>query len=947
MAYKALYRTYRPQTFSEVIGQEVVVKTLQNALKNNRISHAYLFCGPRGTGKTTIARLFAKALNCDKFNGEPCNECQSCKDITEGLNPDVIEIDAASNNSVDEIRDLKEKVKFLPAGSKYKIYIIDEVHMLTTSAFNALLKTLEEPPKHAIFILATTEPQKVLPTIISRCQRFDFSALSTDELVEALENICVSESVDYDKNALVAIANASDGGLRDAISFLDQAISLCDDKITEEVSASVTGLVSKNKLFELATQIENKSISDAIVSIQELQNSGKEVSKIVNSLLSFYRDILLVKSVPNKFEERYVEFGNNIDIRKVYFNIDVLSDVQTRIRFGNTPDIYLEVAIIKMINASSEELDYGKRIHDLEEKLATGDFTSGSSVDVNVEDLKRIRLLETKLNNLLTELSKLELPKVIDTVKTLQAKETNLENSIDDSVLKEINTKLVQFDEDIMLLKAMQQGFRNELNNTKSGEVDESLLNEKINAALKNNNKASVNTEEVKAILNKELESIKEGLGNIPTSSGVSNNELREIQDRLAKVESNVYKLLSGMLSPQQSSNKKKDKVNAKQMSFWQNELVDIDKVSNNDVNPKVNFGELAGTDEEIEETTPMEEQVEVHEEVTSSEVIEEKYQEEESKEEPESENKEEINAKEDEIKEEYNFNVNEYEEAPEDETLEEEEESGNLFGETEFEEPEEVESQTEARPEMNSTWYSPEVDSENEHAEPVVEENIFNDSVTEESQDNVEIAEPFEEENLIEESLDSKVEEEIAPIEPQKEVAQEVQDELDEYERFDIKVLERIFNDAFIPEYKSDKDRLTNLWKNLTKVVSPDQLGIAETLAEGTIRAVGNHEFALVYDNYLICNQVASRKFKKQALKLIHDLLDEDFNYFVITTEIFELCRNEFRDLYCNGTKHPKLTPIDDPRLKCDIDETEDDLMSKKAKELFGDELTIKTKED
>ena len=287
MAYKALYRTYRPQTFGEVIGQEVIVKTLQNALKNNRISHAYLFCGPRGTGKTTIARLFAKALNCESFDNEPCNHCKSCLEITEGINPDVIEIDAASNNSVEEIRELKDKIKFLPAGSKYKIYIIDEVHMLSTSAFNALLKTLEEPPKHAIFILATTEPQKVLPTIVSRCQRFDFAALTDEELLEALENICIKENVDYDRQALLTIAKASDGGLRDAISYLDQSISLCEDKITEDIAANVTGLVSKNKLFELAKTIEDKNISEAIVDVQDLQNGGKEVGKIVNSLLSF------------------------------------------------------------------------------------------------------------------------------------------------------------------------------------------------------------------------------------------------------------------------------------------------------------------------------------------------------------------------------------------------------------------------------------------------------------------------------------------------------------------------------------------------------------------------------------------------------------------------------------------------------------------------------------
>ena len=219
MSYKALYRTYRPQVFSDVTGQDVVVQTLQNAIKNNKISHAYLFSGPRGTGKTSIARIFAKALNCSNLQvNEPCDECLSCREISEGYNPDVIEIDAASNNGVDEIRDIREKVKFLPSGSKYKVYIIDEVHMLSGGAFNALLKTLEEPPKHAVFILATTEPQKLPATIISRCQRFEFKALSTQEINERLKQICELENVSITEEALNSISESAEGAMRDAIS---------------------------------------------------------------------------------------------------------------------------------------------------------------------------------------------------------------------------------------------------------------------------------------------------------------------------------------------------------------------------------------------------------------------------------------------------------------------------------------------------------------------------------------------------------------------------------------------------------------------------------------------------------------------------------------------------------------------------------------------------------
>ena len=422
MAYKALYRTYRPQKFSDVIGQYVIVKTLQNAIKNDRVSHAYLFCGPRGTGKTSVARIFAKVLNCpNALDGEPCNNCEACKEISEGTCPDVIEIDAASNNGVDEIRDLKEKVKFLPAGSKYKIYIIDEVHMLTQSAFNALLKTLEEPPKHVIFILATTEPQKVISTIISRCQRFDFGTLSVNELVEALVNICEKENIKYDENALKTIASASEGGLRDAISLLDQAISLSQDAIDENVASSVTGLVGKEKLIELANAIEEQKISDCLTLVQDLENSGKEVSKIVSSLLGFYHDILVYKSINLSPNEKYIAFSNRISIDKLYYNIDTLSNVQSRIRFGTNTSIYLEVAIIKLASVSKEELDYNKRIQDLEEKINNGNIQVStesapmeSHSSINAEYNKKVLILEERFNKVVNKLKEMKLVEILE-----------------------------------------------------------------------------------------------------------------------------------------------------------------------------------------------------------------------------------------------------------------------------------------------------------------------------------------------------------------------------------------------------------------------------------------------------------------------------------------------------------------------------------------------------
>ena len=406
--HKALYRAYRPQTFKDVVGQEHIIRTLKNQIENGNVGHAYLFCGTRGTGKTSTAKIFARAVNCiDSVNEEPCNECEVCKDILNDNIMDVIEIDAASNNSVDDVREIRENVKYTPAKCKYKVYIIDEVHMLSQGAFNALLKTLEEPPSYVIFILATTEPHKIPATILSRCQRFDFKRVTVQDMSSRMKEICEDVNIEVDERALNLIARNSQGALRDALSILDQCMSFSDDKIEYKDVVDLLGTVNIEQLFEMAEYVIKEDTKKCLEILNEFVIWGKDIKNLIDDLTDHFRNLMICKvsteldeiiSLPEETIEQLKAQSSLIETNDIIRILNILSETQDNIKSSSNPRVLAEVSIMKlsqpMFDESKESLI--KRLANLEEIIKSGNIKVTTDKTTSTEESQVDTVVENK-----------------------------------------------------------------------------------------------------------------------------------------------------------------------------------------------------------------------------------------------------------------------------------------------------------------------------------------------------------------------------------------------------------------------------------------------------------------------------------------------------------------------------------------------------------------------
>ena len=1010
MAYKALYRTYRPTRFDEVVGQKHIIKILENAVSEGKISHAYIFSGLRGIGKTTIARIFAKAVNCtNPQNGEPCNECPNCRAIMNDETTDVVELDAASNNGVDQMREILEKVNFLPSKLKKKVYIIDEAHMLSTAAFNALLKTLEEPPAHVIFILATTEPYKIPSTILSRCQRLDFKQLSTHEIIEMLIKVCEKENIKITDEALQGIAEMSEGGMRDALSILDQARGYNFEQITIEDIDNITGRVSYKYLTELITALNNQDTEFALDKVTDLIEMGKEVNRILTSLIQFCRDLLLYKNlregskiqyIYNK--EDFVELATQTSESKLFYYVDMFVDIQNKIRFTNSPKIYLEVGIIKIINGAAQDIDVLAQIQKIEEKIENIQVVNGG--EGGTEIISRINTLDNQVKKLNAEVNRQNIQTFKEKIeaKISMLEDLSLANKAQPAQLEE---KIQEISESIQEIEVkLEATTAHEAENTPTTDQQ---LNERINTV---ENK-TIEIKEPNTLENFELGSeiskIKEELENIKNSASVKENKdttnYQELLDRITKLEENgnsnaveevqdnseIYQKLANLeekvsnittFDSQDSKNNSSTSNDLKERIVVVEEYLDmiinrVDELARNMKMVNVSGDENYTSNTEVDQLN--ENYISL---VTLVQNLQLSLSEMENKLANVTDNaeyKEEINTKiENAINDIQSKIVDTRGEltnsiiANYNDLLDKVNELSNQHSDDYM-----SLIQDNKQAIQDAKDYSIKLSIRIQEIQTKVDEiNTKLDGGLTKRRSPFEIVrEPEENENekttepviakAKEEEVEtptSKVEERPSLIKNERTVvirtplqreAKELETTDESAQVYDVKIVERILHQARDQKCREEKINILSNWSKLEDRVGHLLSPTAKLLSEGTLTANGYNELLIVYPHASMCNHLMEPKGHTNALQVLKITFGKDYDFIALPENTWQEKRLEYAGQYNMGIKYPRLTPIKNPELKVVVINTST-LSSKKnqsihqAESFFGEDIVEKEEE-
>ena len=898
MAYVALYRSYRPTSFKEVIGQKHVVQTLKNAIIENKTSHAYIFSGLRGIGKTTIARILAKAVNCENpIDGEPCNSCKNCLSIINDETTDIVELDAASNNGVDEMRDILEKVNFLPSVLRKKVYIIDEAHMLSTAAFNALLKTLEEPPAYVIFVLATTEPHKIPATILSRCQRFDFKQFTLNELKEELSFVCQKENINITDEAIYAIAEASDGGMRDALSILDQANVYATNEITVEDVDSVTGRISNYKLIELLNALKNRDSSKSIYIINELVNMGKETNRLVSGIIQFCRDILLYKSgIESSLKyiynnEEFKDLANNLSTNELFYYIDILVDVQNKIRFTNSQKIYLEVGIIKIVNTIDENLDILEKIHKLEQNVGTNN--NGTAVYNNEYD-NRINALDNKIKRINNEI---ERARIDEFKEKIEAKLDLLEDvsSKNAAIPTDLNFRLDSLEDKIRVLNSTN----NLDNNEEITKINEkfSLLEEQIKnigsplGAVENSQSEVSDFETLKS----QLTLLEEKVQNLTVNTPVnSNNELAE---KIQFIEEYI-----STFPPNYDNNSMNNQNNEELLKeineLKENYFVLIKTIQENNTNKNTNnIADELGFLDEIEEKPNNNVNVMVDELLANVNRISLKLQENNSSIEKINQEIVNLSNKDTELSNLINNTLNDINEIKENDSKELFEEKFNK---------------------VNDKFNT--VDNrlnELDKNDSLIKEELS--KLKQVSTINKPVQKPVEPiKEVVKETVKEVVKEEyVKPVEEKRVIVPNENNTLYTHKNvYDVRIVERILHEARDIECREEKIRLANGWKKLEDKVGYVLAPIAKMLLDSKLVANGKNELLIVYPTATLCNHIMEPKNYNDAKQVLRITFGKDYDFLALPERTWQEKRGEYVGQYGVGIKYPKLTPINNKEL-------------------------------